>query len=97
VVAAAPPIPVVRAGQAMALFAVGRADEARAIYDTLRQVPAAGDKDARTLGAVIQMVDLIVAFRSRDGTSRLRPVRSVRLGKPVAEPRPPATPWPGEY
>jgi predicted ATPase/DNA-binding CsgD family transcriptional regulator len=60
--AAAPPIPAVRSGLARALFAVGRTDEARAVYETLRQLPATGDKDTRTLGALLQMMDLIVAF-----------------------------------
>ena len=60
--AAAPPIPAVRSGLARALFAVGRTDEARAVYETLRQLPATGDKDTRTLGALLQMMDLIIAF-----------------------------------
>jgi len=60
--AAAPPIPAVRSGLARALFAVGRTDEARAVYETLRQLPATGDKDPRTLGALLQMMDLIIAF-----------------------------------
>jgi len=62
-VAASPPIPIVRAGLARALFAVGRADEARAEYETLRGLPAAGDRDSRTLGALVQLLDLIIAFR----------------------------------
>ena len=63
VLAAAPPIPVVRASQAWALFATGRTDEARAVYETLRQLPAAGDRDVRTLGSLIQLIDLMVAYR----------------------------------
>ena len=59
---ASPPIPIVRAGLARALFAVGRIDEAQAVYETLRGLPAAGDKDTRTLGALTQIMDLIVAF-----------------------------------
>ena len=60
--AASPPIPIVRAGVASALFAVGRADEAQAVYETLRGLPAAGDRDSRTLGALVQILDLIIAF-----------------------------------
>ena len=60
--AAAPPIPIVRAPLARALFAVGRTDEAQAVYETLRQLPAAGDKDIRTFGALTQLMDLIIAF-----------------------------------
>ena len=63
VLAAAPPIPVIRASQAAALFATGQADEARAVYETLRQLPAAGDRDVRTLGSLIQLIDLIIAYR----------------------------------
>jgi DNA-binding CsgD family transcriptional regulator len=63
VLADAPPIPVIRASQAAALFATGQADEARAIYETLRQLPAAGDRDVRTLGSLIQLIDLIIAYR----------------------------------
>jgi hypothetical protein len=48
------------------LFAVGRTDEAQAVFETLRQLPAAGDKDTRTLGALTQMVDLIVAFQDSE-------------------------------
>ncbi len=61
-----PPLPVVRAGLARALFAVGRTDEAQAVYETLRQLPAAGDRDTRTLGALTQMMDLIVAFQDSE-------------------------------
>jgi DNA-binding CsgD family transcriptional regulator len=60
---AAPPIPIVRAPLARALFAAGRTDEAQAVYETLRQLPAAGDKDTRTLGALTLLMDLILAFR----------------------------------
>ena len=45
------------------MFATGRADEARAVYETLRQLPAAGDRDVRTLGSLIQLIDLIIAYR----------------------------------
>jgi DNA-binding CsgD family transcriptional regulator len=65
-IAAAPPIPVVRAGLATALFIAGRADEAQAVYETLRDVPAAGDRDVRTFGALTQMMDLIIAFRDTE-------------------------------
>jgi DNA-binding NarL/FixJ family response regulator len=66
VTAAAPPIPIVRAPLARALFVVGRTDEAQAIYETLRHLPAAGDKDARTFGALTQLMDLIIAFRDSE-------------------------------
>ena len=66
VAAAAPPIPIVRAPLARALFAVGRTDEAQAVYETLRQLPAAGDKDIRTFGALTQLMDLIIAFRDNE-------------------------------
>ena len=62
IAAAAPPIPIVRAPLARALFVVGRTDEAQAVYETLRQLPAAGDKDIRTFGALTQLMDLIIAF-----------------------------------
>ena len=65
-VVVAPPIPVVRASQAWALFATGRTDEARAVYETLRQLPAVGDRDVRTLGSLIQLIDLIIAYRDTD-------------------------------
>lgn len=60
--AAAPQIPVVKAGLAAALFVAGRADEAQGVYQTLRWLPATGDRDVRTLGALIQLMDLIIAF-----------------------------------
>src|SRR5271166_3230142 len=63
VLADAPPIPIIRASRAAALVATGRADEARAVYETLRQLPAAGDRDARTLGSLIQLIDLMIAYR----------------------------------
>jgi DNA-binding CsgD family transcriptional regulator len=66
VIAAAPPIPVVRAGLAMALFTVGRTDEARAVYETLRQLPANAARDVRTVGVFTQLMNLIVAFRDTD-------------------------------
>ncbi len=62
----APPIPIIRASRAAALFATGRADEARAVYETLRQLPAVGDRDVRTFGSLIMLVDLIIAFRDTD-------------------------------
>ena len=66
VIAAAPPIPVVRAGLANALFAVGRTDEARAVYDTLRQLPANAARDIRTVGTFTQVMNLIVEFRDTE-------------------------------
>jgi DNA-binding NarL/FixJ family response regulator len=63
---AAPSIPIVRAPLARALFAVGRTEEAQAVYETLRQLPAAGDKDTRTLGALTLIMDLIIAFRDSE-------------------------------
>ena len=65
-IAAAPPIPVVKAGLATALFVAGRTDEAQAVYQTLRQLPASGDSDIRTFGALTQMMDLIIAFRDAE-------------------------------
>ena len=41
---AAPPLPVIRASHAMALFAAGRTEEAREVYETLRHIPAAGTR-----------------------------------------------------
>ena len=63
VLANAPPIPIIRASRATALFVTGRAEEARAVYETLRQLPAAGDVDVRTLGSLNLLLDLIIAFR----------------------------------
>jgi DNA-binding CsgD family transcriptional regulator len=64
--AAAPQIPIITAGLTRALLAVGRTDEARVVYDTLRGLPAAGDKDTRSLGALIQILDVILAFRDTE-------------------------------
>ena len=61
-----PPLPIVRTGLAAALFAADRTDEAQAVYETLRQLPAAGNTDLRTLGALTQMMDLIIAFADRE-------------------------------
>ncbi len=66
VTAGFPPIPIVQAGVARALFALGRPDEARAVYETLGSLPGTGDKDNRILGVITQILDLIVAFRDRD-------------------------------
>jgi len=66
ILAAAPPIPVVRAGLAMALFVVGRTDEAQAVYETLRQLAGSGDQDHRTVGAFLQLMELIIAFRDTE-------------------------------
>ena len=64
--AAAPQIPIITAGLARALLSVGRMDESRAVYDRLRGLPAAGDKDTRTLGALIQIMDLILTFQDTE-------------------------------
>jgi DNA-binding CsgD family transcriptional regulator len=61
--AAAPPLPVIRSGLARGLFAVGRTDEARAVYETLPQLLAADIRDPRNFGALIQLMDLIIAFQ----------------------------------
>jgi DNA-binding NarL/FixJ family response regulator len=61
---AAPPI--VRAGQALALYVLGRPDEARAVYETVRSLPGHGDQDSRNLGALSHILDLIIAFRDQD-------------------------------
>jgi DNA-binding CsgD family transcriptional regulator len=64
--AAAPQIPIITAGLARALLSVGRTDEARAVYDTLRGLPAAGDQDTRTLGALTQIMDVILTFQDTE-------------------------------
>ena len=61
----APP-PVVRAGQALALYVLGRPDEARAVYETVRSLPGRGDTDSRNLGALSHILDLIIAFCDQD-------------------------------
>ena len=61
-----PAIPIVRAGVARALYALGRPDEARAVYETLRSLPGGADRDSRALGVITQILDLIVAFRDHD-------------------------------
>ena len=61
---AAPPI--VRAGQALALYVLGRPDEARAVYETVRSLPGRGDTDSRNLGALSHILDLIIAFCDQD-------------------------------
>ena len=66
VTAGFPPIPIVQAGVARALFALGLPDQARAVYETLGSLPGTGDKDNRILGVITQILDLIVAFRDRD-------------------------------
>jgi hypothetical protein len=48
------------------IWAPGRSDEAQAVYETLRDLAAAGDRDVRTFGALTQLTDLIVAFRDTD-------------------------------
>jgi DNA-binding CsgD family transcriptional regulator len=69
VMADAPAIPIVRASHALGLFAAGRTDEARDVYDTLRQLPASGDRDVRTLGSLALLMDLIIAFRDTETAS----------------------------
>ena len=64
--AASPQIPIITAGLARALLSAGRTDEARAMYDTLRGLPAAGDKNTRTLGALIQLMDMILTFQDTE-------------------------------
>ena len=64
--AASPQIPIITAGRARALLSAGRTDEARAVYDTLRGLPAAGDENTRTLGALIQLMDLILTFQDTE-------------------------------
>ena len=66
VTAAYPPIPIVQAGRARALYALGRPEEARAVYETLRSLPGTGDRDTRILGVITQILDLIIAFRDRE-------------------------------
>ena len=63
VTAGYPPIAIVQAGRARALFALGRPEEARAVYETLRSLPGTGGRDTRILGAISQILDLIIAFR----------------------------------
>ena len=67
--AAAPAIPVVRASLALGLFAAGRTDEARAVYETLRQLPGGEDRDIRTFGALSLLLDLIIEFRDAETAS----------------------------
>ena len=45
---------------------LGRLDEARAVYETVRSLPGRGDQDSRNLGALTHIMDLIIAFRDRD-------------------------------
>jgi DNA-binding CsgD family transcriptional regulator len=59
-------LPIVRAGQALALYVLGRTDEARAMYETVRSLPARGDQDTRNLGALTHIMDLIIAFGDQD-------------------------------
>jgi DNA-binding CsgD family transcriptional regulator len=63
---AAPPLPVIRASHAMALFAAGQTEEARVVYETLRHLPATGNTDLETLRALIHMTILIIAFADRE-------------------------------
>ena len=55
-----------RAGQALALYVLGRPDEAQAVYETVRSLPGHGDRDSRNLGALTHIMDLIIAFCDRD-------------------------------
>ena len=63
VTAGYPPIAIVQAGRARALFALGRPEEARAVYETLRSLPGTGGRDTRILGVITQILDLIIVFR----------------------------------
>jgi DNA-binding CsgD family transcriptional regulator len=58
-----PALPIVRADLASALFSLGRAEEAEAIYATLRSLPAAGASDTRNVGAILKVLDMVIAFR----------------------------------
>jgi DNA-binding CsgD family transcriptional regulator len=62
----APPLPVIRAMHAMALLATGRTDEAQAVYETLRELPAAGKWDTSALGVLVHMMVLMTAFGDRE-------------------------------
>ena len=66
VMADAPAMPIVRASHALGLFTAGRTDEARAVYETLRQLPAGPDRDIRTFGALALLLNLIIAFRDTE-------------------------------
>jgi DNA-binding CsgD family transcriptional regulator len=66
VMQAAPRLPIVRASLALALFATGRTEEAGAVYETLRRLPAAEDTDMQTLYVLLYMMDLIIAFGDRE-------------------------------
>jgi DNA-binding CsgD family transcriptional regulator len=57
---------IVRASLALALFATGRTEEARAVYETLRRPPAAEDTDMQTLYVLLHMMALIIAFGDRE-------------------------------
>ena len=61
-----PALPIVRADLATALFSLGRAEEAEAIYATLRSLPAAGASDTRNVGAMLKVLDLVIAFRDHE-------------------------------
>ena len=50
----------------MALFATGRTEEAREVYETLRHLPAAGNTDLDTLRALRAMIVLINALGDRE-------------------------------
>ena len=45
---------------------LGRTDEAQAVYETLRQLAVPGDQDVRTLGAFLQLMELIITFRDTE-------------------------------
>ena len=61
-----PALPIVRADLATALFSLGRAEEAEAIYATLRSAAAAGASDTRNVGAMLKVLDLVIAFRDHE-------------------------------
>jgi predicted ATPase/DNA-binding CsgD family transcriptional regulator len=77
---AAPPLPVVRASHAMALFATGKTEEARAVYETLRHLPTTGNRDLETLRALIHMIILIIAFGDRETAQATYSLLSVQIG-----------------
>jgi hypothetical protein len=78
---------------ALGLFAAGRTDEARAVYETLRQLPAGPDRDIRTFGALALLMNLIIVFRDTETAQAtydlFRPVRPAGPGaSPVSSSRP---------
>jgi DNA-binding CsgD family transcriptional regulator len=60
------PLPVIRAAHALAWFATGKTEEARAAYETLRHLPAARNTDIDTFRALRAMIILMIAFEDRE-------------------------------